>query len=149
MHLTKLYEETSLTNTKATSKHGVLGLLRALQPQLHPKLPIRINAVAPSWTNTPIVPRAVVAAVGESNIQSPDVVARSVALLMADKTRHGELVYSAVGEFVEMENGETGFHALTKQMMERAKRDEKKELLAAEKRVDEVIEGMAEKNQGV
>jgi hypothetical protein len=68
---------------------------------------------------------------------------------MADKTRHGELVYSAVGDFVEMENGETGYHALTKQMLEGAKGEEKKELLAAEKRVDEVIEDMAEKNRGV
>lgn len=31
-----------------TAKHGVLGLMRSLEPILHPTLPIRINAIAPS-----------------------------------------------------------------------------------------------------
>ncbi|KAI4666957.1 uncharacterized protein J4E88_010378 [Alternaria novae-zelandiae] len=132
-----------------TAKHGVLGLLRALQPQLHPRLPIRINAVAPSWTDTAIVPRAMIAALGDSNVQSADVVARSVGVLMADKERHGELVYSALGKFVEMEYGEAGFHALTKPMMELAEGGEKKEVLVAEKRVDEVLEEMAVENHGI
>lgn len=86
--------------TTAVSKHAVLGLLRALQPQLNnSKLPIRINAIAPSWTATGIVPSTVIAALGEGNYQSPDVVARSVAVLMADGKRHGELIYSDRGYF--------------------------------------------------
>ncbi|RYO26053.1 hypothetical protein AA0113_g3961 [Alternaria arborescens] len=129
-----------------SAKHAVLGLVRALQPQLHPKLPIRINAVAPSWTDTAIVPRTIVAALGESIVQSADVVARSVALLMADKRRHGELVYSAAGKFLEMENGTAGFHALTQQMLE-SKEDEMEKLLAAERRVENVIDNMSEKER--
>ncbi|KAG9195224.1 hypothetical protein G6011_00344 [Alternaria panax] len=100
-----------------STKHGVLGLLRGLQPQLYPKLPIRINAVAPFWTDTAIVPPAVAAALGEAGLQSTDVVARSVALLMADKGRHGELIYSAAGRFLETENGKAGHHAFMQQML--------------------------------
>jgi hypothetical protein len=37
---------------------------------------------------------------------------------MADKQRHGELIYSECGKFREMENGAKGFAALTKKMME-------------------------------
>jgi hypothetical protein len=101
---------------QAISKHAVLGILRALYTPLYPKLPIRINAVAPSWTDTPIMPREVVTALGEGNCQSADVVARSVVLLMADGERHGELVHSDRGSFTEMENGERGFHTLVKGM---------------------------------
>ena len=36
---------------------------------------------------------------------------------MADSTRDGELVYSNLGEYVEMENGENGFHAVVKKML--------------------------------
>jgi NAD(P)-dependent dehydrogenase (short-subunit alcohol dehydrogenase family) len=133
--------------SQATAKHGVLGLLRALQPQLHPKLPIRINAIAPSWTDTGIVPRAIVAALGEANIQSADVVARSVALLMADNERHGELVYSETGKFMEIENGKTGYHAFTQQMMRGVEIEEKNRLSAAGKRVDSVINEMSEKER--
>jgi hypothetical protein len=100
----------------AISKHAVLGLLRALYTPLYPNLPIRINAVAPSWTDTPIMPREVVAALGEGNYQSPDVVARSVVLLMANGKRCGELVHSDRGKYTEMENGEKGFHTLVKGM---------------------------------
>lgn len=140
-------ERLNANTHQATAKHGVLGLLRALEPQLHPKLPIRINAVAPSWTDTAIVPRAIVAALGEGSVQSPDVVARSVAVLMADKERHGELIYSNVGKFVEMENGKTGYHALTQQMLEGANDEEKKDLLAAEQRVKSVMKKMSEKER--
>ncbi|RMZ71893.1 short-chain dehydrogenase reductase sdr [Pyrenophora seminiperda CCB06] len=99
----------------SVTKHGVLGLLRAFQRQLYPELPIRINATAPSWTDAPIlqpeVKAMVQALVGEDGLQSPDVVACSAVLLMADKERHGELVYSQKGKFMEMEQGERGFHA--------------------------------------
>ncbi|KAF2024644.1 NAD(P)-binding protein, partial [Setomelanomma holmii] len=101
-----------------TAKHAVLGLLRALYGHLYPKLPIRINAIAPSWTATSIVPKEVLVALGEGNYQSPDVVGRSVTLLMADKERHGELIYSECGKFKDLENGEKGFHAAMKKMLE-------------------------------
>ncbi|KAF1361335.1 NAD(P)-binding protein, partial [Lizonia empirigonia] len=99
-----------------TSKHAVLGLMRSLTGHLHPTLPIRINAIAPSWTDTGILSPPVLAALGDK-VQSADVPARSVTVLMADKKRHGELVYSECGHFLELENGEKGYHHLTAQML--------------------------------
>lgn len=64
-----------------------------------------------------MVPQAVIDALGEGNYQSPDVVGRSVTLLMADKDKHGELVYSDCGRFRDLENGENGYHAVTKRML--------------------------------
>jgi hypothetical protein len=64
------------------------------------------------------VSRHIIAALGEDNYQSADVVGRSVTLLMADERRHGELIYSECGKFRDMETGEKGFHALTKKMLE-------------------------------
>lgn len=91
--------------------------MRSLTGHLHPKLPIRINAIAPSWTDTGILNPAVLAAIGEGKYQSADVPARSVTVLMADKSRHGELVYSECGEFMDLENGPKGYHALTARML--------------------------------
>jgi NAD(P)-dependent dehydrogenase (short-subunit alcohol dehydrogenase family) len=120
---TQLYIPSNTCNA-ATTKHAVLGLLRSLTPQLHPKLPIRINAIAPSWTETAIVPKQIIAALGEGNYQSADVVGRSVTLLMADKERHGELIYSECGKFMDLENGDKGFHALTKKMLRLGEEEE-------------------------
>ena len=36
---------------------------------------------------------------------------------MADKQRHGELVFSDRGRFVELENGADGYHAMTARML--------------------------------
>ncbi|KAF1850537.1 NAD(P)-binding protein [Cucurbitaria berberidis CBS 394.84] len=99
------------------AKHGVLGLVRALYGRLYPKLPIRINAIAPSWTDTGIVPRDFLAQLGEGNYQSADVVGRSVTVLMADPQRHGEMIYSDKGKYTDLENGENGYHALTLKML--------------------------------
>jgi hypothetical protein len=63
------------------------------------------------------VPKAVISALGEGNYQSADVVGRSVALLMTDEKRHGELVYSECGKFMDLENGEKGYHEITKGML--------------------------------
>ncbi|KAF1938703.1 NAD(P)-binding protein [Clathrospora elynae] len=101
-----------------TAKHAVLGLLRSLHSQLYPKLPIRINAIAPSWTDTGIIPRGAIAVIGQEKFQSADVVARSVVILMADKERHGELIHSERGRFMDLENGEKGYNAFTKKMLE-------------------------------
>ncbi|RAR13383.1 NAD(P)-binding protein [Stemphylium lycopersici] len=123
-----------------------IGLMRALYPQLYPNLPIRINSVAPSWTNTAIVPRELVAALGEGNYQTPDVVARSVILLMADPKRHGELVHSDRGNFVEMENGEAGFHALTGAMLGMGKGEDVPEMEAWD-RVQDAVQALKKKAQ--
>ena len=88
----------------AVAKHGVLGLMRALQPVTNnSKLPVRINAIAPSWTNTGIVPAELVKQVAGVAVQEPDVVARSVACLFTDRNRHGELIYSVEGRFKEID----------------------------------------------
>lgn len=93
------------------------GMLRALYGNLHPTIPIRINALAPSWTATGIVPKAVFEALGEGVVQSADVVARSVLVLMADKNRHGEMIYSDRGKFWDIENGEAGLNAYGRRMI--------------------------------
>jgi hypothetical protein len=47
-----------------------------------------------------------------------------VALLMADKERHGELIFSECGNFRDLEHGERGFHAVTKAMLGISEREE-------------------------
>ncbi|KAF2659552.1 NAD(P)-binding protein [Lophiostoma macrostomum CBS 122681] len=112
--------ESSFSRFQATdytvSKHGVLGLLRALTTNLQPSTStststprIRINAIAPGWTATGILPSLVLDTLGPGAYQTPDVVARSVVLLMADKQRHGQMVYSNKGSYYEIEDGERGF----------------------------------------
>jgi hypothetical protein len=74
------------------------------------------------------MPREVVAALGEGNCQSADVVARSVVFLMVGRQRHGELVYSDRGMYTEMENGERGFHTLVKGMFGERSGEERAEV---------------------
>ncbi|KAL1619284.1 hypothetical protein SLS56_010174 [Neofusicoccum ribis] len=76
------------------AKHGVLGLLRALVPALQPlHHPIRINAIAPSWTDTGIVPGDVIRQLGCA-VMEPSDVARAALHQMADGRRDAQLVYS-------------------------------------------------------
>lgn len=90
------------------AKHGVLGLVRTLSSYLHnphadlQQVPFRINAIAPSWTATGLTPKEKVEAAG-MRTQPPEVAARSTLYLMADSTRHGQLLYSREGRFVEIE----------------------------------------------
>ncbi|KAK0265055.1 hypothetical protein LTR29_003443 [Friedmanniomyces endolithicus] len=87
-----------------TAKHGVLGFMRGMVPNLERSgLPLRINALAPGWTETGMVPKGVIEAAGQAT-QSPDVVARSVALLMADESYQGKLIYSNEGKYWEIED---------------------------------------------
>lgn len=88
----------------ATAKHGVLGLMRGLVPILLPDIPIRINAIAPSWTTTGLVPEHVIESVVGIGTQPPAAVARSVAILMADRQRNGQLIYSVQGRYSEIES---------------------------------------------
>jgi hypothetical protein len=80
------------------------GFLRAMSTQLHPKLPIRLNAISPSWTDTSIInmPPEVFTKVNVP-LQPPSAVAKSVALLATDANRHGEMIYSVDGNFKEIE----------------------------------------------
>ncbi|KAL4960335.1 uncharacterized protein BDV14DRAFT_211789 [Aspergillus stella-maris] len=92
------------------AKHGVLGILRGLytdllQPSSYPF--IRLNGIAPSWTATGIVAADILRPFG-AIVQEPDVVARSVVYLFNDNSRHGELVYSWSGRYVEVNRCEGG-----------------------------------------
>ncbi|GME23929.1 Short-chain dehydrogenase reductase sdr protein [Neofusicoccum parvum] len=86
------------------AKHGVWGLMRCLAQQLaDAKLPVRINAIAPSWTASGMVDGAEVAALG-GEVQTPDAAARSALFLMADAAGpHGLLIQSHAGRYKDVE----------------------------------------------
>lgn len=68
------------------------------------KSSIRINAIAPSYTMTGVMdghPQARVLL--HERMQTADVPALSTAILMADSTRQGQLIYSSLGRQVEIE----------------------------------------------
>lgn len=76
--------------------------MRGLHPHLHPKLPIRMNIISPSWTQSAIMPQVVLDILG-STVQPADTVARAAALLMTDSTRHGQAIYCCQGHYKEVE----------------------------------------------
>ncbi|KAM5449919.1 hypothetical protein MaudCBS49596_004681 [Microsporum audouinii] len=86
----------------ATAKHGIHGLLQGLVSILHSKFPIRVNGLAPAWTDTAIVEKAIVRET-KGELQSPEFVARTAVLLMADRSRNGQLLLSSRGRCVEVE----------------------------------------------
>jgi len=86
-----------------TAKHGVLGFMRGITPLLQPNIPIRVNCIAPSWTTTGLVPEGFIEQIAGIGTQTPVVVARSVAILMADAQRNGQLIYSVEGKYSEAE----------------------------------------------
>lgn len=65
-------------------------------------MPIRINAIAPSWTKTDIVPEKIMNELGVT-MQPPEDPARTALLLMADDSRNGQMLNSAEGKFKEIE----------------------------------------------
>lgn len=89
----------------ASAKHGVLGLVRGLSSAIGPgtDIPIRINSIAPSWTNSGLVNEALCAKAGVAS-QGPEIPARSALVLMADKSRHGEMIHSGQGKYFELES---------------------------------------------
>lgn len=90
------------------TKHGVLGILRGIGTQLEGK--VRLNAVSPSWTATGMVPAGYIESLGVG-VQKPEAVARSVALLFSDTQRHGEVIYSWDGKYLEVNKAEGGLLA--------------------------------------
>ncbi|KAJ5083171.1 hypothetical protein N7456_012598 [Penicillium angulare] len=97
----------------AVSKHGVVGMVRGLSGKM--KGQVRVNCVAPSWTDTEFLTAfvAVLKKVG-APLQTPEAVARSVALLFADQQRTGDIIYSWGGNYREINNQKGGLldHAL-------------------------------------
>ncbi|KAJ5856956.1 hypothetical protein N7455_007850 [Penicillium solitum] len=92
------------------TKHGVLGLVRGIGYQLEGK--VRLNAVAPSWTATGVVPTPFIKDLGVT-VQGPEVVANSVALLFSDHQRHQDVIYSWDGKYLEVNNATGGLLAAT------------------------------------
>ncbi|PSN59574.1 NAD(P)-binding protein [Corynespora cassiicola Philippines] len=89
----------------STAKSGVLGFGRGFARLIDAAgLPIRVNTLAPSWTATQVLPdlKDLLAAVSQS-CQPTSVVARAVAYLMADKTRHGDVIFVCEGKYTEIE----------------------------------------------
>lgn len=89
----------------STAKSGVLGFARGFGRLVEAAgLPIRVNCLAPSWTATQVLPdlEMLLKAVAQES-QSPAVVARAVAYLMADKSRHGEVIFVCDGKYKEIE----------------------------------------------
>ncbi|KAG9583649.1 NAD(P)-binding protein, partial [Aureobasidium melanogenum] len=84
------------------SKHGVLGLLRGLTPVTAPHLPIRVNALCPAWTATALVEQSMYAGVNV-NLSTSENVAKAAVLLMADESRHGQMVLSVGDRYREVE----------------------------------------------
>lgn len=89
----------------ATSKHAVLGFMRGVATNLIDRgLPLRINCVAPSFTNSAMLPEALFAAAGHPGLLQPaEAVARSALLLMSDDRRQGQVIFSSRGQFAEIE----------------------------------------------
>jgi len=90
--------------TPATSKYGVLGFQRGLLDQLRVRNleKIRLNSIAPNWTRTNLHDEDWLESIGVRQ-QDPDSVARGVALLATDTTRHGEVLYIEGGLCLEVE----------------------------------------------
>ncbi|TGO22461.1 hypothetical protein BPAE_0167g00030 [Botrytis paeoniae] len=89
----------------SAAKAGVLGFGRSIQRSIKAaKLPIRVNALAPSWTSTQVLPDldGIMAAISHK-AQSCDVVARSAAFLMTTTDREGDILYVSDGRITEIE----------------------------------------------
>lgn len=89
----------------ATAKHGVLGFGRGYARLLDAaSIPIRVNTLMPSWTNTSVIPSMEIVMPGISQpMQTPLIVARAAVYLMATTDRQGEAVYVADGKYAEIE----------------------------------------------
>lgn len=86
-----------------TAKHAVLGFMRGMKQLLaEHDVPVRVNAIAPSWTRTGVVPEAVMKQLGVS-LQEPSAAGRAAAGLMADAARDGQMVHVADGRYREIE----------------------------------------------
>jgi NAD(P)-dependent dehydrogenase (short-subunit alcohol dehydrogenase family) len=68
---------------------------------------IRINAIAPYWTNTAILPEEVRQAASGSeptvSLQSPQLVAKAAVLLASDNNYHNKTISVIEGKFRELE----------------------------------------------
>ncbi|CAG8162785.1 unnamed protein product [Penicillium olsonii] len=87
------------------AKHGVLGMLRGIGTRMEGK--VRLNAVAPSWTATGMVPAGFIESLGVA-VQPPQAVARSVVHLFGDQSCNDEVIYSWDGNYLEVNKADCG-----------------------------------------
>ncbi|KAI3397503.1 hypothetical protein diail_10715 [Diaporthe ilicicola] len=121
-----------------SAKHGVLGLVRGLCSEIGPAtdIPVRLNGIAPGWTDTGLVDAALFAKAGVP-VQGPEIAARSALILMADRSRHGEVIHSSQGKTFELEShllratNNILQKAPSAELVARSLADEYRELLAA------------------
>lgn len=104
-----------------TAKHGVLGMLRGFGSRLEGK--VRLNAVAPSWTDTGIISKEFMESLGTST-QAPAVVAKSVVHLFGQQKYHNEAIYSLDGKYWEINQGEHGLLQAVDDMLPGAGKEE-------------------------
>ncbi|KPM35462.1 hypothetical protein AK830_g11093 [Neonectria ditissima] len=89
----------------ATAKHAVLGFGRGLIPVLEAmKLPIRVNILAPTWTDSSVLPdlKGLMAKIGVE-LQPASAVARGAVLLMADESRNGHVIHVQCSKYKEID----------------------------------------------
>ncbi|RYP17431.1 hypothetical protein DL765_004519 [Monosporascus sp. GIB2] len=89
----------------ATAKHAVLGFGRGLIPVINEAmLPIRLNTLAASWTETQVLPnlKAMMDVIGVE-LQPASAVARAAAYLMVDGSRHGHVIHVQRGKYKEID----------------------------------------------
>ncbi|KAI5366358.1 Putative short-chain dehydrogenase/reductase SDR, NAD(P)-binding domain superfamily [Septoria linicola] len=89
-----------------TSKHAVQGLLRSTRKTLYERDGIRVNAVCPGVTDTPMT-AAIIDAFRDNGLfwQSPESVAKIVLGLMTNEEMNGKAVYVEGGAGFEFEDG--------------------------------------------
>ncbi|KAH6645031.1 short chain dehydrogenase [Truncatella angustata] len=90
----------------STAKHGTLGLGRSLTALTSAAgLPIRVNTLTPTWTDSQVLPnlKGLLAAINV-DLQPASVVARAAALMIADKSRHGNVIYIERGTYKEIDD---------------------------------------------
>ena len=91
--------------TLATAKSGVHGLGRSLAILVEAAgLPIRVNTLSPSWTDTQVRPnlKEVLRAISE-DCQPASVVARAAVYLFANQRKNGETIFVGQGRYKEIE----------------------------------------------
>ncbi|KAG6978640.1 hypothetical protein BFJ63_vAg16197 [Fusarium oxysporum f. sp. narcissi] len=87
------------------AKHAVLGFGRGLVARLGAaQLPIRVNTLAPSWTESNILP-SLKSLLDEISVkvQPASVVARCAAYLMADPSRNGQVIHIQHGIYTKID----------------------------------------------
>ena len=109
----------------------IRGLVREFEGTL------RLNAIAPSWTDTGIVPADFFESVGVLP-QTPEAVARSVVLLFADQQRHGDVIYSWDNKFKEVNRAKGGLLDIAEKMLDNSANEDRvmatlKEMMAEAK----------------